>query len=71
MAKAVKFSSQIDEKSLKELKKYSDVTGRTLSSVLTDAVDQYLNRAQVRPAFQDAVEAVMNENEELLKRLAK
>lgn len=71
MAKAVKFSSQIDEKSLKELKKYSDVTGRTLSSVLTEAVDQYLNRAQVRPAFQDAVEAVMNENEELLKRLAK
>jgi hypothetical protein len=71
MAKAVKFSSQIDEKSLKELKKYTDATGRTLSSVLTEAVDQYLNRAQVRPAFQDAVEAVMNENEELLKRLAK
>jgi len=71
MRKAVKFASQIDEKALKELKKYAEESNRSISGVLSEAVTQYLERVRIRPAFRDAVEKVLDENEELLKRLAK
>ena len=71
MGKMVKFASQIEDKALKELKKYADESNRSISGVLTEAVEQYLERARVRPAFRDAVDKVLDENEELLKHLAK
>lgn len=71
MAKAVKFASQIDEKVLKDLKVYVAEADRSISSVLTEAVKEYLERARVRPAFRDAVELSLAANSELLKRLAK
>ena len=46
--------------------------GESLEKVLlTEAARQYLERAAVRPVVRDAVEAVMEENDELLSRLAR
>ena len=69
--KSKKFATQIDEKVLKSLKAYVSENDRSISSVVTDAVAEYLQRVKVRPAFRSAMDEVLNENEELLKRLAK
>ena len=69
--KAVKFATQIDEKVLKDLRSFSKETDRTISSVITDAVAEYLQRSKLRPAFRSAMDEVLEEHQELLKRLAK
>ena len=69
--KAKKFATQIDEKVLKDLRSYVDQTDRSISSVVTEAVSEYLQRARVRPAFRKAMDEVLDEHEELLQRLAK
>ena len=69
--KARKFATQIDEKALDELRSYAKTTGRSISSVVSEAVTEYLKRASVRPAFRDAMSEVMEDHAELLKRLAK
>ena len=51
-----------------KVKKEAD---RSISSVITEAVAQYLQRSQVRPAFREAMEEVLDEHAELLDRLAK
>jgi hypothetical protein len=66
-----KFATQIDEKVLKDLKSYIDETDRTISSVVTEAVAEYLQRSRLRPAFRSAMDEVLNDHQELLKRLAK
>jgi hypothetical protein len=71
MGKAVKFASQIDEKTLKELKSFVKKMDRSISSVLTEAVQEYLNRSRLRPAFKNAAQEVLIEHAELLRRLAK
>lgn len=71
MGKAVKFASQIDEETLKELKTFVKETDRSISSVLTSAVQEYLSRARLRPAFRKAAQEVLAEHAELLRRLAK
>ena len=69
--KAIKFASQIDEKVLKDLKSYTKETDRSISSVITDAVAEYLQRSKLRPAFRSAMDEVLDDHQELLKRLAK
>ena len=69
--KLKKFSTQIDENVLEDLKSYAKSSDRSLSGLVTDAVAEYLSRIKVRPAFKEAMNEVLNENEELLKRLAK
>ncbi len=71
MGKAVKFASQIDEATLKELKSFVKETDRSISAVLTDAVQEYLARVRLRPAFRKAAQEVLVEHAELLRRLAK
>lgn len=71
MAKAVKFASQIDQKVLKDLKLFVKDADRSISSVVTEAVQEYLERARVRPAFKSAVAETIAANAELLKQLAK
>jgi len=71
MGKQVKFASQIDARVLRELRQFAKENDRTLSGVLTRAVDEFLQRAHVRPVFRSAVDEVMDEHEELLRRLAK
>lgn len=69
--KARKFATQIDETALEELRSYAKSTGRSISGVVNEAVEEYLKRAKVRPAFRDAMDEVLEDNAELLKRLAK
>jgi predicted DNA-binding protein len=66
-----KFSSKMEAEALKELRELAKQEGRPISFLLTEAVEQYLQRVRVRPVFRDAAKLVMDENEELLKRLAK
>ena len=69
--KAKKFATQIDESVLKDLKSYVKAADRSISSVVTEAVADYLQRAKLRPAFRSAMDEVIEDHEELLKRLAK
>lgn len=71
MGDSVKFSSKMDAEVLEALRAYADRNDRTVAGVVTEAVNEYLQRAAVRPAFRDAAEAVMQEHDELLERLAK
>ena len=69
--KAKKFATQIDEKVLKDLKSYVAKADRSISSVVNEAVAEYLQRSKVRPAFRNAMDEVISDHSELLKRLAK
>lgn len=69
--KAKKFATQIDEDVLKDLKSYVKQADRSISSVVTEAVAEYLQRSKVRPAFRNAMDEILDEHAELLKRLAK
>ena len=69
--KAKKFATQMDEKVLKDLKSYANETDRSISNVVTEAVAEYLQRVKVRPAFRSAMDEVLDDHSELLKRLAK
>lgn len=71
MKKPVKFATQIDESVLKELKQYAHQSDRSISSIVSEAVSEYVHKVQIRPAFKTAMDEVLNENEELLRRLAK
>ncbi len=69
--KAKKFATQIDEKVLKDLKSFVAQNDRSISSVITEAVSEYISRAKVRPAFRSAMNEVIDQHAELLSRLAK
>ena len=69
--KAKKFATQIDENVLKDLKSYVNETDRSISSVVTEAVAEFLHRSKLRPGFRSAMDEVLEEHQELLKRLAK
>ena len=69
--KVKKFATQIDEKVLKDLKTYVNEADRSISSVVTEAVAEYLQRSKLRPAFRNAMVEVLDDHQELLERLAK
>ena len=69
--KLKKFATQIDESALEDLRAYAKNTGRSISSVVNEAVEEYLKRASVRPAFRNAMDEVLDDHAELLNRLAK
>lgn len=69
--KATKFATQLDEPTLAELRAYAKSTGRSISSVVNEAVAEYLGRARLRPAFRAAMDEVLKENADLLSRLAR
>ena len=69
--KVKKFATQIDEKVLKDLKSYVNQTDRSISGVVSEALAEYLQRVKLRPVFREAMNEVLDEHDELLKRLAK
>lgn len=71
MSRMVKFSSQMDDETLAELRGLARETDRSLSRLLTEAVQQYLRTVRVRPTFAAAVDEVIEEHAELLERLAR
>lgn len=66
-----KFSSQMDSALLRQLRDYTRNSNHRMSDVLNAAVEEYLQRIAIRPSFRKAAEDVLNENSELLDRLAK
>lgn len=66
-----KFATQIDEKVFEELKLYAAESDRSLSKIVNDALIEYLKKVRVRKVFLDSMDEVLDENDELLKRLAK
>jgi uncharacterized membrane-anchored protein YjiN (DUF445 family) len=69
--KMIKFATQIEDSVLKDLKTYANLTDKSISKIVTEAIAEHIKKAQVRPAFKTAMNAVLDENKELLKRLAK
>ena len=69
--KLKKFATQIDESTLEDLRTYARNTGRSISGVVSEAVGEYLKRANVRPAFRSAMDEVLEDHAELLDRLPK
>lgn len=69
--KLVKFSTQVDEKVLRELRAVAAETDKSISTLVTEALAAHLQRARVRPAFQRAMEEVLDDHAEVLRRLAK
>lgn len=69
--KPKKFATQIDEKVLNDLRSFVRESDRSISSVVSEAVAEYVQRARLRPAFRKAMDEVLDDHAELLKRLAK
>ena len=69
--KLVKFSTQVDEKVLRELRAVAAETHKSISTLVTEALEAHLQRVRVRPAFHRAMEEVLDEHAEVLRRLAK
>ena len=69
--KAKKFASQIDEQVLEQLKKHARETDKKISTIVNDAIVEYLKKYRVRAEFTSAMDEVIAENEELLSRLSK
>ena len=69
--KLVKFSTQVDEKVLRELRSVAKETDKSISTLVTEALAAHLQRVRVRPAFRHAMEEVLTEHAEVLRRLAK
>lgn len=69
--KPKKFATQIDEKVLRDLKAFAAASDRSISKIVSDAVKEYIAKAHVRPAFRTAMDEVLDDHAELLKRLAK
>ena len=66
-----KFASLVEAKILKDLRDYSELTDRSSSSLVSEALAEYLSKVKVRPAFRNAMDEVISAHEELLSRLAK
>ena len=71
VTKLVKFSTQVDEKVLDELRAVAAETEKSISTLVTEALAAHLQRVRVRPAFRRAMDEVLNEHAEVLGRLAK
>ncbi len=65
-----KFATQIEEEVLEDLRLYAKSSKKSISGLVSEAVADYLQKVKVRSAFTNAMDEVLNENEELLKRLA-
>lgn len=66
-----KFSTKMNAAVLERLRDYAHSSDRSISQIVSEAVAEYLSRVEVRPAFRQAVDEVLRENEELLRELAR
>ena len=67
----IKISSKMDEVVWNELKLVAKESHQNISGLLTEAVNDYLQRRRVRPIVSDHLKESIRENEELGKLLAK
>ncbi len=71
MSTAKKFSSKMDEKTLEDLREFAKQENRDISSLLTEAVQDLLNKKKIKPIFHKASDEAFDEFDEALKELAK
>ena len=71
MSTKVKFSSKIDSETLVKLRKHAEESNQTISTIVSEAVAEYLSRSRLRPKFMSEAQRVIEDNRELLERLAK
>lgn len=71
MTTAKKFSSKMDEKTLQELREFAKQENRDISSLLTEAVQDLLNKKRIKPIFHTTSDEAFDEFDEALKELAK
>lgn len=71
MSEMDKFSTKIDRKVHRELKQYAEVSGRTVASIVSEAVAEYVARQRVRPEVMRSFESVLARHDDLMRRLAK
>ena len=67
----VKFSSKIDERAWEDLKRIAKESHKSVSGLLTEAVEQYVKRHRVRPEVLEHLDDSIRDNEELYRRLAR
>jgi hypothetical protein len=61
----------MDKEVLAELREYAKETNKQISTILTEAVSSHLRSVRIRPAFRQAMDEVLEENSDLLERLAR
>lgn len=61
----VKVSSKVDEGVWNEFRALAQESGRSISSLLTEAIREFLQRKRVRPVILRHLENSMEENERL------
>ena len=66
----IKISSKVEEAVWKEFKEAASESHQNISSMLTEAVSEYLQRRRVRPVVLDHLADSISDNEELGKLLA-
>jgi hypothetical protein len=71
MSTLKKFSSQMDERVLKQLKNLSDESNEEISVLLTEAVVDLINKKSLRPAYRKAADEVFEQFDEALTELSK
>ena len=65
----IRISSRVDEAVWNELRNLARETKRSVSEVLSEAIEEYLARRRARPDVLRHLEDAMRENEELGKLL--
>lgn len=67
---AVKISSKVEERVWNELRQLAEESHQTISGVLTEAIEEFVQRRRVRPEVLELLEESMDEHEELGRLLA-
>jgi predicted transcriptional regulator len=67
----IKISSKVEEDVWVDFKTLANDSHQQISGLMTEALQEYLQRKKVRPAVLEHLEASMSENNELGKLLAK
>ena len=62
MARMVKFSSKLRPELLEELRAFAKTENRHFAHVLDEAVERFLAEARIRPAFEAALQEVLDEH---------
>ena len=67
---SVKISSKVEEKAWDELRAFAAESNQSISGLLTEAIEEFLQRRRIRPEVLEHLEDSIRENEELGRLLA-
>ena len=67
---SVKISSKVEEGTWNDLREHARESGRSMSGILTEAIEEYLARRRVRPSVLRHLDDSVRENRDLGRRLA-